>query len=94
MLFAVIPATFVAGPLADHLGRCRVISIGGLIYAAGMSICTGADGVAMFLVGRLLAGAGQGLFFSTAGVWLIESAPKVVSGHPMSQQRLSRLERR
>ncbi|CAD6578301.1 MAG: hypothetical protein TREMPRED_002150 [Tremellales sp. Tagirdzhanova-0007] len=88
LLFTVIPATFVAGPLADHLGRCRVISLGGLIYAAGMGICSGADGVAMFLVGRLLAGAGQGLFFSTAGVWQIESAPKAIRGRIGSMSQL------
>lgn len=49
------------------------------IYAIGMTLAGAARSVPMKLVGRLLGGVGQGLFFSTAGVWQVESAPSRVS---------------
>lgn len=79
LLFTALPASFIAGPLADRYSRLRIITLGGAVYAAGMAICAGANGVPLFLVGRLIAGIGQGLFFSTAAVWQVECAPKQVA---------------
>jgi predicted MFS family arabinose efflux permease len=78
MLFTIFLATPPAGPLAEYFSRRRVTSFGGMLYGVGMILCACAPGVGMFLAGRLVAGAGQGLFFSTSAIWQVESAPKEV----------------
>jgi hypothetical protein len=43
-----------------------------------MIICAFSDSLAIFILGRIIAGAGLGFFFSTAGLWQVETAPKKV----------------
>jgi MFS family permease len=61
----LIPAAisaFFAGRVADAVGRAKSISLGGLIFGLGAAFEAGAVHLAMFVVGRIVAGVGGGLF--------------------------------
>ncbi|KAK4688298.1 hypothetical protein P7C73_g1817, partial [Tremellales sp. Uapishka_1] len=68
-----------AGPLSEKVSRLHAITIGDSIFALGSLICASSQNLGMYLAGRAIAGAGEGLFLSTVGVWLVEAAPKEVS---------------
>lgn len=64
----LIPAalsSFFAGRVADVLGRPRAIAIGALIFGLGAAMEAGAVRLAVFVVGRCIEGAGEGLYLST-----------------------------
>ncbi|KAI4728547.1 general substrate transporter [Aureobasidium sp. EXF-10728] len=68
----LIPASltsFFAGNVADYMGRIITCSIGGLIFAAGTALESGAQNLAMLFVGRCITGVGEGLFLSTLVVY-------------------------
>ncbi|SCZ99194.1 BZ3500_MvSof-1268-A1-R1_Chr7-1g09429 [Microbotryum saponariae] len=59
-----------AGSVADRIGRKRTISLGSLIFAAGMGMCVIAPNLTVLIVGRCVAGSGEGLFLSAGNVYL------------------------
>ncbi|SCV70731.1 BQ2448_3493 [Microbotryum intermedium] len=59
-----------AGSVADRIGRKRTISIGSLIFAAGMAMCVVAPNLIVLIIGRCVAGSGEGLFLSAGNVYL------------------------
>ena len=64
----LIPAalsSFFAGRIADVLGRPRAIAIGALIFGLGAAMEAGAVGIGMFVVGRCVEGAGEGMYLGT-----------------------------
>ena len=64
----LIPATLsscFAGRVADVLGRTKVIAIGALIFGIGAALEAAAVSIGMFVVGRCIEGAGEGLFLGT-----------------------------
>ncbi len=64
----LIPAalsSFFAGRIADILGRPRSIAIGALIFGIGAALEAGAVTIAMFVVGRVIEGVGEGLYLGT-----------------------------
>ena len=64
----LIPAaisSFFAGKLADFLGRTRGIAIGSFIFATGCAIEAASVHIAMFVVGRVIEGIGEGLYLGT-----------------------------
>ncbi|KAI1282974.1 sugar transport protein [Xylaria sp. FL0933] len=65
----------ITGVLADRYGRTRIIAIGSLVYGVGATLETSAMWLAMFIVGRLLKGVGEGLFLSTVYVHVCEISP-------------------
>ncbi|KAK3321358.1 general substrate transporter [Cercophora scortea] len=74
----LIPAaisSFFAGTLADTLGRPRGIAIGSLIFAIGATMEGAAIHIAMFVVGRIIEGIGEGLYLGTLVVYICEIAP-------------------
>lgn len=64
-----IPAatsSLFAGHLADSVGRVRGVAIGELIFGIGAAIEAGSvKSLGMLIVGRCVAGIGEGLFLST-----------------------------
>lgn len=67
----LIPAAITAlfgGHLADSLGRVKAIALGAAIFGVGAALEAGAAHIAMFVVGRGLAGVGEGFFLSTISV--------------------------
>ncbi|KAH8917755.1 general substrate transporter [Atractiella rhizophila] len=70
----------LAGPIADRFSRKYTISLGGAIFALGSALSAASDGLALLFVGRLVAGTGEGLFLSTAAIYIIEIAPLALRG--------------
>lgn len=73
-------AALVAGVLADKHGRKALILSGAIFYGVGAAIECGSVALAMFIVGRLIKGAGQGLFLSTVYVQVSETSPARTRG--------------
>ncbi|RAK72707.1 uncharacterized protein BO72DRAFT_480797 [Aspergillus fijiensis CBS 313.89] len=74
----LIPAafsSFFGGKLADWVGRPRAISLGALIFGVGAAIEAGAVHLAMFIVGRVVEGLGEGLYLGTLVVYICEISP-------------------
>jgi MFS family permease len=72
----LIPAaisSFFAGKLADRLGRTRGIAIGSFIFGLGAAIEAAAVHIGMFVVGRIVAGVGEGLYLGTLVVYVCVS---------------------
>lgn len=64
----LIPAaisSLFAGRLADVLGRPIGIAIGAGIFGFGAALEAGATRLAMFIVGRIIEGLGEGLYMGT-----------------------------
>ncbi len=64
----LIPAaisSFFAGRVADVLGRPKAIAIGALIFGLGAAFEAGAVDIAMFVLGRIIAGFGEGVYLGT-----------------------------
>jgi MFS family permease len=60
----------------DRMGRRKAIFCGGLIMIVGALIQTTAvDSLGQLIVGRIVAGAGNGMNTSTVPVWQAECAP-------------------
>ena len=68
-------AALVAGIQADRHGRTALITAGALTYAAGAAIECSAPRLGVFVAGRLIKGAGDGLFLSAVYVQVSETSP-------------------
>ncbi|KAK9788909.1 hypothetical protein SCARD494_09425 [Seiridium cardinale] len=68
-------AALIAGILADRYGRTRMIAIGSVVFGIGAALETASFRLAMFIVGRLIKGAGEGIFLSTVYVHVCEICP-------------------
>ncbi|GAA5996737.1 uncharacterized protein JCM10292_003172 [Rhodotorula paludigena] len=77
----LLPSAFtgmLAGNIADKISRKYSISVGAAIFAVGsaLSAASTGDSLAMLLVGRCIAGLGEGLFLGCTGVYLTEISPR------------------
>lgn len=68
MLTRTFPSLF-AGQLADSHGHLRVVEAGALIFAVGAILQASAPVLAMFILGRALAGFGEGLWIGNISVY-------------------------
>ncbi|KAK7910635.1 hypothetical protein PG985_013116 [Apiospora marii] len=74
----LIPAALsscFAGKVADHLGRSRGIAIGSLVFGLGAALEAASVHIAMFVVGRVVEGIGEGLYLGTLVVYICEVSP-------------------
>ncbi|KAI1385889.1 general substrate transporter [Hypoxylon trugodes] len=74
----LIPAaisSFFAGRVADALGRPRGIAIGSFIFGVGAALEGASMHIAMFIVGRIIEGIGEGLYLSMLVVYICEISP-------------------
>ncbi|KAK8002175.1 hypothetical protein PG991_014397 [Apiospora marii] len=74
----LIPAalsSFFAGKVADRLGRSRGIAIGSLVFGLGAALEAASVHIAMFVVGRIVEGVGEGLYLGTLVVYICEVSP-------------------
>lgn len=67
--------SLLGGILADRYGRTRIIALGSLIFGIGAALETTSVHLAMFIIGRLIKGVGQGIFLMTVYVLVAEISP-------------------
>lgn len=79
MLTGGIPSVF-AGHLADRLGRLKVVMLGAVLFVLGAVLQGSAGSLGHFLVGRALAGLGEGVYISVMAVYICEIAPAETRG--------------
>src|SRR4051812_17025707 len=60
----------VGGPMADHLGRKKLMLADMMIIAAGALISGLANGPAMLFIGQLLVGIGVGIDFPVSSSYV------------------------
>lgn len=68
-------SSFLAGHLADAVGRPLGMAVGAVVFGAGAALEAGSVHLAMLFVARLVTGAGEGLFLSTTVVYICEIVP-------------------
>lgn len=67
--------SLLGGILADRYGRTRMIALGSLIFGIGATIETTSVNLAMFIIGRIIKGVGEGTFLMTVYVLVAEISP-------------------
>ena len=67
MFAGAIPSS-LAGPPADKYGRMPVVAVGAALFAIGSVLQASALSLAQFIVGRVFAGAGEGVFLGVLNV--------------------------
>ena len=70
MLMGAVPAVF-AGQLADRYGQLFVVMIGSTVFTLGAILQGAASALPMLLVGRALAGLGEGIWLSNVSVYVV-----------------------
>jgi MFS family permease len=66
----------IGGPVADRLGRKRLMLADMIIIGAGAGISALANGPTMLFVGQLLVGVGVGIDFPVSGTYVSEVLPE------------------
>jgi MFS family permease len=76
LVFGAVIGAGVGGPMADHLGRKKLMLADMMIIAAGASISALATGPAMLFIGQLVVGMGVGIDFHVSSSYVSEILPK------------------
>ena len=76
LVFGAVIGAGVGGPMADHLGRKKLMLADMIIVGAGASISALANGPAMLFIGQLLVGIGVGIDFPVSSSYVSEILPK------------------
>lgn len=80
ILAAAALASLVSGPLANRISRTRTIALGGAVFAIGSIVACSAGALPQLIVGRCIAGTGEGLFVAAITVHTIEIVPSSSRG--------------
>jgi len=75
ILISGVLMSLLGGILADRYGRTRMIALGSLIFGIGAAIETTSVNLAMFIIGRIIKGVGEGTFLMTVYVLVAEISP-------------------
>jgi MFS transporter, putative metabolite transport protein len=76
LVFGAVLGAGIGGPVADRLGRRRLMLTDMIIIAVGGATSALATGPAMLFVGQLLVGVGIGIDFPVSSSYLSEVVPK------------------
>jgi MFS transporter, putative metabolite transport protein len=76
LVFGAVFGAGLGGPMADHLGRKKLMLADMIIIAAGAATSALANGSAMLFIGQLLVGVGVGIDFPTSSSYVSEVLPK------------------
>jgi putative MFS transporter len=76
LVFGAVLGAGVGGPVADHLGRKKLMLADMIIVGAGASTSALATGPMMLFVGQLLVGVGIGIDFPVSSSYVSEVLPK------------------
>ena len=83
LVFGAVIGAGVGGPMADHLGRKKLMLADMMIIAAGACISALAKGPAMLFIGQLLVGMGVGIDFPVSSSYVSEILPKPIRARMM-----------
>jgi MFS family permease len=78
LFFGAVIGTGVGEPMADHLGRKKLMLVDMMIIGAGACVTALAKERAMLLIGQLLVGMGVGIDFPVNGSYVSEILLKPV----------------
>ncbi|KAJ3096967.1 hypothetical protein HK100_005461 [Physocladia obscura] len=70
----------LSSPVADSIGRRYAIMLGCLVLSVGVAMQTGAEGLGVFIAGRVVGGFGIGLVSGVVPMFQSECAPKWIRG--------------
>lgn len=76
LVFGAVLGAGIGGPMADHVGRKKLMLADMLIVCAGALMSALANGPAMLLIGQLLVGTGVGIDFPVSSTYVSEILPK------------------
>jgi len=76
LVFGAVVGAGVGGPMADHVGRKKLMLADMMIIGVGALISVLANGPAMLFIGQLLVGMGVGLDFPVSSSYVSEILPK------------------
>jgi MFS family permease len=76
LVFGAVIGAGVGGPMADHLGRKKLMLADMIIITAGACTSALANGPTMLFVGQLLVGIGVGIDFPVSSSYVSEILPK------------------
>ncbi len=76
LVFGAVFGAGLGGPMADRLGRKKLMLADVIIIGAGATISALANGFAMLFVGQLLVGVGVGIDFPASSSYVSEVLPK------------------
>ena len=76
LVFGAVIGAGVGGPMADHLGRKKLMLADMVIIGSGACISALANGRAMLFTGQLLVGIGVGIDFPVSSSYVSEILPK------------------
>jgi sugar porter (SP) family MFS transporter len=79
---------FIAGPLADRIGRRTVLRMATVMFAASAITAAAASGYTMLIVARLLSGLGVGAVFVAAPMYIAEISPPALRGRMVTVNQL------
>ncbi|MGC2625446.1 MAG: MFS transporter [Candidatus Udaeobacter sp.] len=76
LVFGAVIGAGVGGPMADHLGRKKLMLADMIIITAGACTSALANGPTMLFIGQLLVGIGVGIDFPVSSSYVSEILPK------------------
>jgi len=79
---------FLAGPLADRIGRRTVLRIAAMVFAASAIVAAAANSYTMLIVARLLSGLGVGAVLVAAPMYIAEISPPALRGRMVTVNQL------
>jgi SP family galactose:H+ symporter-like MFS transporter len=80
VLIGAVVGAFLAGGMADRLGRRWTLIAAGIIFAVGAVLSAIAPSITVLIAGRLIVGAGIGISSVAAPLYISEAAPRATRG--------------
>lgn len=88
VLIGAIIGALLGGPMADRLGRKASVIVGAGVFMIGTLIVIVADGLEVFVAGRVLIGAAIGIASFIVPMYISELAPRSIRGALVSFNQL------
>ncbi len=79
---------FLAGPIADRIGRRTVLRAAAIVFAASAIVASAATSYGMLIVGRLLSGLGVGAVLVAAPMYIAEISAPALRGRMVTINQL------
>src|SRR5438046_316225 len=76
LVFGAVFGAGLGGPMADHLGRKKLMLADMIIIAVGAATSATANGAMMLFAGQFLVGVGVGIDFPVSSTYISEVSPK------------------